>query len=227
MSPSKTLVALLLLAAGAARADEVGAAKNLPPQAALQALKDGNARFLGAKASHCQTEAPVREALATGQAPNAIVLGCSDSRVPPEKVFDQGLGELFTIRVAGNVADAENIASIEYALEHLGPRLIVVMGHESCGAVKTALETPKGGDVGSPSLNTLVAEIQTNLGTQPATPGKTIDKTLRGAVKANVDAVASGLVKSSKILKDKVASGSVKIVRAIYGLSSGKVDFWE
>jgi carbonic anhydrase len=206
------------------RGDKPGvSSKNLAPPAALEALKEGNARFVASTATHCQTGAQVREKLATGQAPNAIVLSCSDSRVPPEVIFDQGLGDVFTIRVAGNVLDAENIASIEYALEHLGSRLIVIMGHDSCGAVKAALETPKGGDAGSPSLDTLVAQIQSNLGARATA----MDKTLRGPVKINVDAVAAALPGRSKIVKESIASGRVKLVRAIYGLADGKVEFWE
>ncbi len=228
MSSSRTLavaVGSLALTAAVARADQhAGAAKNLAPAAALQALEEGNARFAGGSAARCQTESRVREALVAGQAPNAIVLSCSDSRVPPERIFDQGLGDLFTIRVAGNILDQENLASIEYAVVHLGTRLIVVMGHEYCGAIKAALETPPGGDAGSPNLTALVAEIQANLaGTKAAAK----DKTLRGPVKANVDAVAAGLLKRSRIIKDAVAAGKVEIVRAIYSLKSGKVELWK
>lgn len=150
---------------------------------------------------------------------------CSDSRVPPEKIFDQDLGAVFTIRVAGNILNDENVASIEYAIEHLGSRLIVVMGHESCGAVKAALSTAKGGDAGSPSLNVLVGDIQSNLG--GGNYDTTQDKTLRGAVRQNVNAVAAALPKRSKIIKGAVDSGRVRIERGLYSLSAGKVEFWE
>jgi carbonic anhydrase len=223
MASTRAVAGTLLLVATVARGDKPSVAKNLAPAAALEALKEGNARFVASKATHCQTGPRAREQLVAGQAPNAVVLSCSDSRVAPELIFDQGLGDLFTIRVAGNVLDVENVASIEYALEHLGARLIVIMGHDSCGAVKAALETPKGGDAGSPSLGALVAQIQTNLGARAATT----DKTLRGPVKANVDAVAAALVEKSKIVKEAVASGRAKIVRAIYGLADGKVELWE
>ena len=220
MSPARRLAAIAILFATAAHADQP---QNLTPPAVQRWLQDGNARFVAGKPHHCRTEEHTRESLASGQAPSAIVMSCSDSRVPPEKVFDQDLGELFTIRVAGNVLDPENIASMEYALKNLGSRLIVIMGHESCGAVKAALEVPKGGDAGSPSLNLLIADIRTNLGPSPAT----IDKTLRGPVKANVDAVANALLKRSPIVKEAVTSGRVKIVRAIYSLASGQVEFWD
>ena len=196
---------------------------NLNPDAAMKELKDGNTRFIANQSGHCATDTAVRPQLVTSQAPNAIVLSCSDSRVPPETVFDQGLGQLFTVRVAGNILTAETLGSIEYAISHLGSKLIVVMGHESCGAIKAALNTPTGGDAGSPSINILIHEIQNNLGTQ----SKISEKTLREPVQKNVSAVAESLVKRSKIVRDAVNSGKVKIAKAIYSLSTGKVDFWK
>jgi carbonic anhydrase len=108
------------------------------PAEAMQRLRDGNERFVDQKASTAQRDASRRVEIAKGQHPFAVVLGCADSRVPPEVVFDQGLGDLFVIRVAGEVAPPEVIGSIEYAVEHLGCRTIIVLGHQRCGAVEAA-----------------------------------------------------------------------------------------
>jgi carbonic anhydrase len=197
------------------------------PSSALQQLKEGNARFVSGRNSHCGKEAAVRESLVEKQAPGAIVLSCSDSRVPPELVFDRNLGDLFAIRVAGNVLNDENVASIEYAIEHLGSRLIVVMGHESCGAVKAALSYSDSEGAESPSLGTLIAEIRTNMGARLTQYSKEKDAKLREPVKTNVSAVAASLLKRSRIVKEAVDSGRVKIVQAIYGLGTGRVEFWE
>ncbi|MGZ3699559.1 MAG: carbonic anhydrase, partial [Bdellovibrionota bacterium] len=150
------LAALVLTAPASAPAKSTEISAKPTPQALLKELQAGNGRFAS---SHVAT----RKTLALGQSPGTIVLSCSDSRVPPELVFDQGLGRLFTVRVAGNVLTPETVASIEYAVSHLGSRLLVVLGHESCGAVDAALKTPAGGDAGSPDLNQLIREIQHNL----------------------------------------------------------------
>ncbi|MFN0151744.1 MAG: carbonic anhydrase [bacterium] len=129
---------------------------------ALKELITGNGRFVTGTPSHVNQDSARRQALAGGQKPHAIILSCSDSRVPPEILFDRGLGDVFVVRVAGNVLSDVATASIEYAVEHLGAPLIVVMGHESCGAVKAAL-TLKAEDAGSFDLTSLVASIQQNL----------------------------------------------------------------
>lgn len=201
------------------------------PAAILQELKDGNRRFATGKTTYRGNESALRESLVATQAPDAIVLGCSDSRVPPELVFDRNIGDIFTVRVAGNILNNENIASVEYAVEHLGSRLIVVMGHESCGAVKAALDYSEAEGAGSPSLNILISDIRTNLGSELAQDLKEKEKEndtkLRGPVKTNVSAVAATLLKRSKIVKDAVQSGRVRIVKAMYELGPGRVDFWE
>src|SRR5215218_7417660 len=117
----------------------------MKPADALKAIMEGNARFVAAKAAYPHQTVEQRTSVAGGQHPIAVVLSCSDSRVPPELVFDQGLGDLFVVRVAGNVADDAVIASIEYAVEHLGPTLVVVLGHEKCGAVAATLDAVKTG----------------------------------------------------------------------------------
>ncbi len=222
----------LLAAAAICLAESVGAAvaapapatpaANLAPPAALQDLKDGNARFVSGHAASCQNATARRPELAAGQAPNAIILSCSDSRVPPEQVFDQGLGKLFVVRDAGNILNPDAIASIEYAVANLGSRLIVVLGHESCGAVKAAIQTPPGKDAGSPSLNELVTQIRSNLGAVTSSS----DPKLRAPVIKNIGSVARELLLRSKIVHDAVSSGKVRIQEGIYDLDSGKVEFF-
>lgn len=163
-----------------------------------------------------------RERLVTGQQPHAIVLSCSDSRVPPEVVFDQKLGEIFTVRTAGQSLDAAAIASIEYAVAHLGSNLIVVMGHESCGAVKAALATLKGGDAGSSSLNKLVGDLHPHLkrfSELSQTDGVVVESW------ANVEGVTTDLLDRSEMIKRLVESGEVTIQKGLYHLSSGQVEW--
>ncbi len=209
----------------AALANDHGAANGATPAATLEELKQGNTRFVDGKPSHRRADPVRRRELATGQQPSAIVLSCSDSRVPPELVFDHGLGEIFTVRVAGNVLGAATVASIEYAVEHLGARLIVVMGHESCGAVKAALTTPMGKSAGSPDLDALVSTIKPGLRDVNREVASE-DKTVRGPVMKNVDAVGARLISRSRIVRKAVEEGRVAVVHAVYGLESGKVDFW-
>ncbi len=196
------------------------AAPAVPPDEALKRLKAGNERFIAGKAQHPEQDEHRRQELTTGQFPFAIVLGCSDSRVPPELVFDQGLGDLFGVRVAGNVLDPATVASMEYAVEHLGSKLILILGHEACGAVKAALSTPKGSSAGSPDLDLLVQTIQPNVKGDDVS-----DPLLRLPVRHNVEGIARSLLERSKLIRDKVSLGQVRIVRGVYALSSGKVEF--
>ena len=193
-----------------------------PPREALELLRSGNQRFVEGKTTATRRDEKTRSELAGGQNPFAIVLSCSDSRVPPELVFDQGLGDIFVVRSAGHVLDPGPIASIEYALEHLGARLIIVMGHESCGAVKAAMTTPIGKSAGSVDLDRLVAKIKPYLASfRPVSS----DKLLRGPVKANTSGVARELIKKSSIVRTKLQLQEASLVTAIYGLSSGQVEF--
>lgn len=207
------------------------AARGLAFAEAYSELQKGNARFVAGKSLHRKQDPTRRKELAAGQKPHAVILSCSDSRVPPELVFDQGLGEVFPIRVAGNILGAAQVASIEYAVEHLGSNLIVVMGHESCGAVKAALGTKRGETTGSIDLDSLISSVQGNLSYGPNAEANRMvaaeDKKLRAPVMANVDAVASSLANRSKILKKYIGEGQVKIIKGVYSLESGKVDFWD
>ncbi|WP_339648312.1 carbonic anhydrase [uncultured Salegentibacter sp.] len=181
----------------------------------LNRLKDGNQRFTADKKEGKLQDKSRREELAKGQEPYAIVLSCADSRVVPELAFDTGLGELFTVRVAGNIANSSSIASMEYAVANLGTEIIVVMGHESCGAVTAAMN---GGDNGY-NLNHLVSHIA------PAIAASGKDAPVNDVVKKNAQLTAEELKTRSTIIKDAADSGKVKIVPAYYNLDSGKVDF--
>jgi len=181
----------------------------------LDRLKAGNARFVEDKLDGKLQDSSRRGALTGGQSPYAIILSCADSRVVPELAFDTGLGEIFVIRVAGNVANTESLASIEYAVAHLGTPLIVVLGHESCGAVTAAIG---GGDNGY-NLNMLLAQIS------PAVAASGAGAAVNDVVKKNAELTANELINRSAIVADAVNSGKVKIVPAYYNLGSGAVDF--
>lgn len=197
-------------------------AAGIPADKALTWLKNGNKRYLNGFLRKDGQSAKDREKLASGQQPHTIVLSCSDSRVPPELVFDQKLGEIFVVRTAGEALDSSAIASIEYAVEHLGSQLILVMGHTSCGAVKAALGTMNGGDAGSPSLNKLVADLHPRL---KEFASKAPSEGVKAESWANAKGVAKDLQERSKIVGDKVNAGALKVKVALYHLGSGVVDF--
>lgn len=207
------LVPVALLAAGCGSK----APKGVPPQDALKRLAAGNERYVTAKLTHPDLTAERRKAVATAQQPFAAILGCADSRVPPELLFDQGLGDVFVVRVAGNVADDGALASLEYAAEHLGVRLIVVLGHERCGAVQAAVAggTPEG------HLGTLVRPIQAAVAHSPKKAGDPVEN----AVEANVQAVAAQLRASPPILERLVKNGTLQVRGARYDLDTGRVAF--
>jgi len=187
--------------------------ENLSWEEALNRLKRGNENFVNDKLDGELNDSSRRQVLESGQSPYAIILSCADSRVVPELSFDTGLGEVFVIRVAGNVANVSSIASIEYAVAHLGVNLIVVLGHESCGAVTAAIA---GGDNGN-NLNTLLGYIKPAI---DQTPSKKLDE----VIKCNAGVSAEKMVQDSAILSEAVKSG-LKIIPGYYNLGSGKVDF--
>jgi carbonic anhydrase len=212
------------LAKGAAPAAKAEAA--VTPQESFSRLQAGNRRFISGQPRKGKVSPRDRRALAQGQRPHTVVVACSDSRVPPELVFDQGLGELFVVREAGNGLDEVGLASIEFAVQKLGARLIVVMGHESCGAVQAGLKTPEGTSTGSSNLDVLVASVQANLKTGTLTEADKADPKLSQVARVNVDAVTRHLTERSSVLRQKVESGEVAIVSAIYPLDTGRVEFW-
>jgi|TARA_B110000238_G_C16110259_1_gene432363 carbonic anhydrase len=178
-------------------------------------LEEGNQRFVNDKLEGRLQDSKRRDSLTGGQEPFAIVLSCADSRVVPELAFDTGLGELFVVRVAGNVANTSSIASIEYAVAHLKSQVIVVLGHESCGAVTAAMGR---GDNG-PNLNHLLDHIS------PALNSCGDDATLKEVVKCNAEKNADALYNNSAIIKGAVDSGDLKIIPAYYNLDSGLVEY--
>lgn len=180
---------------------------------ALNKLIEGNTHFVN-DSENVQVTANIRQNLTGGQSPYAIVLSCADSRVLPESIFDANAGEIFTCRVAGNIANTSSIASIEYAVAHLGTKLIVVLGHESCGAVGAALA---GGDNGY-NLNHLVSHITPAL-------AKCESKEVNDVVRVNAQLNAQELVNRSSIISNAVKNEGVEIKSAFYNLGSGKVDF--
>ncbi len=198
------LAVLFLLSIGPLAADTA-----MTPDKALSLLLEGNERYVEERLLHPNRSEERRTCTAEAQAPFAIVLGCSDSRVSPEIIFDQGIGDIFIVRVAGNVLGPVELDSIEYSALYLGSSLIIVLGHENCGAIKAVLAGK------TKDIEAVAALIEPVL--------KKIKKpTLEGAIKSNVEAVASQLRKSSviaKLLEEKKLS----IVPAYYDFLSGKV----
>ena len=199
------------------------AAADAPGTESLARLKAGNARFVSNPEDAVSIEAARRAALAKGQTPYATILSCADSRVPPEIVFHAGLGDLFVVRAAGNVTDRAILASVEYAAEHLHTPLVVVMGHESCGAVKAATETPASKSLG-PNLDYMLKAIRPSVA---ATRTRPEAERLRAAILENVEETINAMVKDSAILREAGRTGHVTYVGAYYELSSGKVYFSE
>jgi carbonic anhydrase len=217
----------------------------IPPAEAISLLKKGNGRFTSGNPQHpdeskeertytatnsyenagmiflgiTAAEAAKRRAqLIKSQHPFAVIVSCSDSRVPPEIVFDHGLGDLFVLRVAGNVINDEGLGSIEYAVDHLAVRLIVVLGHQHCGAVKAAKETIAAEGKAPAHIQSLVTAIK------PAVDA-TVNGDLEATVKANVKDVVLALRTSKPILKPKIDSGEVRVIGAYYSLDTGAVAF--
>jgi carbonic anhydrase len=197
---------------------------------ALERLRGGNARFVAdAPERSTFSSRARRRALVQGQAPFAIVLGCSDSRVPAEIVFDQGLGDLFVIRVAGNIVAPSQVGSVEFAAERFGTRAVVVLGHSRCGAVLATLEElEQPTESRSPNLRAIVDRIR------PAVHGllrtdlrRDPDALARQAVRANVCASVNQLRRGSPIIEHLVQREALLVVGAVYSLETGVVDFFD
>ena len=217
----------------------------VPPAEAMSRLKEGNGRFTAGNPQHphdsvderkymaansyenagtiplgmtSEQAAKRRAELTKSQHPFAIILSCSDSRVPPETVFDEGLGDLFIVRVAGNVLNDEGLGSIEYGVDVLGARLIVVLGHQSCGAVDAAMKTVAAKGKAPGHIQSLVTAIKPVV---DATPKGDLDTMIKANVKHVVDALRS----STPILKARVDSGEVQVTGGYYALETGAVTF--
>jgi carbonic anhydrase len=188
------------------------------PADAISKLKEGNGRYTSGNLQHPGQTTERRTELAKTQHPFASIVSCSDSRVPPEIVFDQGLGDLFIVRVAGNVINDEGLGSIEYSVDHLGTRLILVLGHQRCGAVDAARETIAAKGKAPGHIQSLVAAIK------PAVEATAKDD-LETTVKANVKNVVQALRSSTPILKAEVDSGKIQVIGGYYSLDTGAVTF--
>ena len=191
---------------------------SVAPAEAISKLKEGNGRYTGGNLQHPGQTAERRIELAKSQHPFATIVDCSDSRVPPEILFDQGLGDLFIFRVAGNVIDDHGLGSIEYAVDHLGVRLIVVLGHQRCGAVQAAKETIAAKGKAPGHIESLVTAIRPAV---EATAKDDLDTT----IKANVKNVVKALRSSTPILKAEVDSGKIQVIGGYYSLDTGAVTF--
>jgi carbonic anhydrase len=189
---------------------------------ALARLVEGNERFVRGEARFPTVQKEILAELASGQSPYATILGCSDSRVPPELIFDAGFGELFIVRVAGNVISPEVIGTLQYAGVHLRTPLFIVLGHEGCGAVHAALEV-KHHDARMPAR---IAILMDNIlpGLSDLEPGSTPDDELRAAVEANVRWSMHQILETPEG-KARVAEGVLKLVGAVYELETGRVRF--
>ncbi|MDQ3033715.1 MAG: carbonic anhydrase [Myxococcota bacterium] len=202
---------------------------NISAAEALDRLRQGNQRFVDdARQSDAATQAR-RQALVAGQRPFAIVLACSDSRVPAELVFDQGLGDLFVVRVAGNVVAPSIVGSVEFAAATFGTPLVVVMGHTYCGAVDATLKAiQQGQQAPSDNIRDIVERIRPAAETVVSV-GASLprERLLDEAIRANVRNSVSHLRHGSRVLEDRVAKGLLQIVGAEYDLESGRVDIFD
>ncbi|MFA7227525.1 MAG: carbonic anhydrase [Melioribacteraceae bacterium] len=191
--------------------------KGLDASGALTRLIAGNKRYIESKMTHPNQSKQRLEETAKGQNPFAVILTCSDSRVPPEIIFDQGLGDLFVIRTAGNLVDDIGLGSIEYAVEHLGVQLIVVLGHERCGAVEAAI---KGGEAPG-HIKSLTGAIDPAIEEAKKEKGDLLDN----SVLANVNGIVNKLKSNEPVLKELVSGKKLKIVGARYDLDDGSIKF--
>lgn len=214
--------------------DNATVAKKLNPYAenAFKRIVEGNARFSEGLKDNPRQDVAARRSAAAGQAPHTIVVTCADSRVSPEILFDQGLGDLFVIRVAGNVVDKFSIASIEYAAEHLNSPLLIVLGHERCGAVKAAVDTYQAHleshnestgshDESHGNINALIEEILPSVMVAARKPGDL----LANSVDINVENTINQAMGRSAILRKRAEEGKFDVLGATYDLDTGRVTF--
>ena len=197
---------------------------------ALEQLRAGNARFVADIRAHAAAISPARRhELAAGQAPFAILLGCSDSRVPAEIVFDQGLGDLFVIRVAGNIVASSQVGSVEFAAARFGTRLVVVLGHSQCGAVLATVEELQRPSVNqSRALRSIVDRVRPSVEALLATELRGDPEALvREAVRANIRVSANHLRHGSELLEQLIQDDGLLVVGAEYSLETGVVDFFD
>jgi carbonic anhydrase len=209
------MLALLILFSSTNQSPGQNAEAKITPDSVLAELKSGNEHHVAHRYKHPHETKDRQRELVNGQHPHAEILSCSDSRVPPELVFDQGLGDLFIVRVAGNVASDTELGSLEYGAEHLHIRLIVVLGHQSCGAVTAAVQ-------GAPPEGHIAALVDLIKPAVEKTRGMSGDP-VANAVRMNVEMVVKQLRSSTPILSKLVAQGKLKIVGAVYSIETGSV----
>jgi carbonic anhydrase len=199
----------------------------IPAREALKLLQDGNRRFVAGVRSHDTASEARRAFVAAAQTPFAIVLGCSDARVPAELVFDQGLGDLFVIRVAGNIVAPSQVGSVEFAAERFATRLVVVLGHSQCGAITATLEElarPVANQ--SPNLRSIVDRVRPSVETLLGA-GLRDDALVHAAVRANIRASTGHLRHGSALLESRIQNDGLLVVGAEYSLETGVVDFFD
>jgi len=206
---SSLFFSLIVLGSGQKSEDKVTA------DSALAELRAGNAHHVAHRYEHPHETAERQRELVSGQHPHAEILSCSDSRVPPEVVFDQGLGDLFVVRVAGNVVSDTELGSLEYGAEHLHVPLLVVLGHQHCGAVTAAV----GGGEAEGHIDALIKLLNPAVEKTRGLPGDPVEN----AVKANVEMVVKHLRTSTPVLAELVTEGKLKVVGALYSLDTGEV----
>jgi carbonic anhydrase len=220
-----SLAMLILIVASALASPTLAASANpgISADEAMRVLKAGNARYVDGKLQHPHQDR-ARRALTAGQGqhPLATVLTCSDSQVPAEIIFDQGIGDIFVIRVAGNVSATDEIGSMEYAVEYLATPLVVVMGHSQCGAVTAVVDDAKL----PPNSASLVAPIKPAVDkAREANPQAAKEVLLKAAIKDNVWQAIDDMLRQSPIIRDKVKNNQVQVAGALYDLDSGQVQW--
>ncbi len=217
------LVLLVWCLSAAAALAAAAPGTGMPPDEALKILKDGNARYVEGKPQYPhQTRERRALTFGQGQHPLAAVLACSDSRVPVELIFDQGIGDLFVVRVAGNVAQADELGSLEYAAGHLAVPLVVVLGHSQCGAITAVVENVKlTGHLTAP-LAPVKAAVAKAKADNPGLAGEAL---INAAVQANVWQEVEDLLQKSSEVKALAKAGKLKVVGAVYELDTGQVQW--
>lgn len=213
------LLAILLALGTAAASSEPG--PGITPDAALKKLTDGNARYAAGTSTYAGiSKARRAETAHKGQKPFATILSCSDSRVPPEYIFDQGIGELFIIRVAGNVADTDEIGSMEYGVDHLGTPVLLVLGHTKCGAVTAVVS---GAEVHG-SIPALVENITPAVDRVKSNkPELKADALISEAIAQNVWLAIEDTLRKSPSIRERAKKGKVKVIGALYDIESGRI----
>lgn len=192
------------------------------PDAALKRLQDGNARFVAGKTINCDLTKQVKDT-STQQSPIAVIVGCIDSRVPPELVFDQRLGDIFAARIAGNFVNTDILGSLEFATAAAGAKLIVVLGHTECGAIKGAVDDVKLGNLTSMLTNIRPSLAKLNYSGVPSSKNKEL---VQKVADQNAKDAAAMVMTNSPVIADLVKAGKVKIVSAMHDLGTGKISFF-